>query len=137
MMAKIRKMRAGNELRVFALRSRRKNPVGRTRGGEDLGGELCRFYAGRSVAGARVAAHRLRSDAFERQMTVRRGAFGMAVGVIWVAVTAIGGGGDSAALVACRGTRGQDQATGWEKGADHGPMAGPCGSVRMKISRPW
>src|SRR4051812_43136946 len=69
-------------LGVFALRSRRKNPVGRTRGGEDLVGELWRFYAGRSVAGAQVAAHRLRSDAFERQMTVRRGAFGMAVGVI-------------------------------------------------------
>src|SRR4051812_30127938 len=87
-----------NELRVFASRSRRKNPVGRTRGGEDLVGELWRFHLGRSVAGARVAAHRPRSDAFGRQMAVRRGAVGMAVGVIWVAVTAIGGGGDSDAL---------------------------------------
>src|SRR3954463_10197331 len=85
-------------LRVFALRSRRKNPVGRTRGGDDRGGELWRFHLGRSVAGAQVAAHRLRSDAFGRQMAVRRGAVGIAVGVIWVTVTAIGGGGNSDAL---------------------------------------
>jgi hypothetical protein len=31
-------------------------------------------------------------------MAVRRGAVGMAVGVIWVTVTAIGGGGDGDAL---------------------------------------
>ena len=31
-------------------------------------------------------------------MAVRRGAVGIAVGVIWVTVTAIGGGGDSGAL---------------------------------------
>src|SRR4051794_9002933 len=148
-----------NELRVFALRSRRKNPVGRTRGGEDLGGELWRFHLGRSVAGGQVGAHPLPSYAVGRPMAGRRGggggvggglrgagagggggggrgAVGIVVGVIGATVTAVGDGGDSDALWRAAAREGRIE-HGWEKGADHGPMADLRGSVRMKINRPW
>src|SRR3982750_3097992 len=124
----MRRSRSKNELRVLALRSRRKNPVGRTRGGEDLGGELWRFHLGRSVAGARAAAQRLRSDAFGRARAGWRHLGHSDGHWRWWG---------QRRPVACRGTRRQDRVAGWEKSADHGPMADLRGSVRMKVSRPW
>ena len=54
-------------------------------------GRLWRFHPGRWVARVVITAWRRRCDAFGRGMTVLRDAFGMAVGVVRVIATAIGG----------------------------------------------
>ena len=83
-----------------------------------------------------ITAWRRRCDAFGRGMTVLRDAFGMAVGVVRVIATAIGGMKVSPVLWR-GGTRGRDRTAAGEWAADHGPMACPRARVRMKISRPW
>jgi hypothetical protein len=127
----------GNELRVCAARSRRRNSVGRTRGVGRLA--LWRFHQGRSERGLIIAAQPAWSAWYDRNIAAGSGGFKTIGNVIWskVGPPAALATGDLRGVPRHAAARPDDGGGGIR--TDHGAMA-CCGvygpSVRMKTSRP-
>ena len=125
-----------NELRVCAARSRRRSPVGRTRGVGRRSSTPMEISTGRTMVGRRITGQEARSDGSDRELLPeasrlprRRHHLGARFGALAAMGTAKPCGVPRRAATRPGSGGGRD-------GADHGPMA--CGreSLRMRMSRP-